>query len=101
MTRAYFTAATCVISLNKSLSVNYSPKSFSSSIIIQNCESANIYPCKEITLWEKPLGFSSKYSNIKLTNIQRNILQLTSRVKSIIIGLLLSDGWIMYKKRKY
>ena len=28
-TRAYFTAATCAISLNKSLSVNYSPKSFS------------------------------------------------------------------------
>ena len=31
-TRAYFTAATCAISLNKSLSVNYSPKSFSNII---------------------------------------------------------------------
>ena len=96
-----FTAATCAISLNKSLSVNYSPKSFSniiktykttnSSSSIRRSHTAN---CKEITLWEKPLGYSSRFQEIKLTNIQRNSIQLTSRVKSIIIGVLLSDGWI-------
>ena len=86
-TRAYFTAATCAISLNKSLSVNYSPKSFSNSIFTYNYNSTNT--CKQVTLWEKPLGFSSKFSVIKLTNIQRNTIRLTSRVKSMIIGILL------------
>jgi hypothetical protein len=97
LTRAYFTAATCAISLNKSLSVNYSPKSFSNSIktykTTNTCSSSHI-DCKKITLWEKPLGTSSKFQEVKLTNIQRNSIQLTSRVKSIIIGILLSDGWI-------
>ena len=61
---------------------------------------------KSITLWEKPLGFSSKFTTTdmttikknkgtnKITNNQRKTIQLTSRVKSIIIGILLSDGWI-------
>jgi hypothetical protein len=98
-TRAYFTAATCAISLNKSLSVNYSPKSFSN--FIKTYKITNVpnpaltkVECKKITLWEKPLGFSSKFQEVKLTNIQRNSIQLTSRAKSIIIGVLLSDGWI-------
>ena len=104
-TRAYFTAATCAISLNKSLSVNYSPKSFSkfmktykTASVKDECSSALAadrlahVDCKKITLWEKPLGFSSKFQDVKLTNIQRNYIQLTPRVKSIIIGVLLSDG---------
>lgn len=99
-TRAYFTAATCAISLNKSLSVNYSPKSFSNLNFYKNTTknrseiSKILLQYKELTLWEKPLGFSSKSSGIKLTNIQRNNIQLTLRVKSILIGILLSDGWI-------
>jgi len=100
-TRAYFTAATCAISLNKSLSVNYSPKSFSNFIktykTTNTCSSALALAhvdCKKITLWEKPLGFSSRFQEVKLTNIQRNSIQLTSQVKSILIGVLLSDGWI-------
>ena len=53
-TRAYFTAATCVISLNKSLSVNYSAKSFSN--FIKTYKSTNTHStfhtvdCKKITL---------------------------------------------------
>lgn len=97
-TRAYFTAATCAISLNKPLSVNYSPKSFSNNFnkYITTNTNSNIHTedCKEITLWEKPLGFSSRFQDVKLTNIQRNSIKLTSRSKSIIIGVLLSDGWI-------
>lgn len=100
-TRAYFTAATCAISLNKSLSVNYSPKSFSNFIktykttnTSSSVRRSHAATYKEITLWEKPLGYSSRFQEIKLTNIQRNSIQLTSRVKSIIIGVLLSDGWI-------
>jgi len=30
----------------------------------------------------------------KLTNLEKVMLQLTPRVRSIIIGLLLSDGWL-------
>lgn len=30
----------------------------------------------------------------KINNIERNILKLTPRVRSIIIGLILSDGWM-------
>lgn len=96
-TRAYFTAATCVISLNKSSRVFFSPKSFSNRLFyITKTNNTVVWPptSKDITLWEKPLGFSSKFDpNVKLTNIQRNSIQLTSRVKSIIIGVLLSDGW--------
>ena len=57
-TRAYFTAATCAISLNKSLSVNYSPKSFSN--YLKKCKNINehnsiqapkaLVDCKKITL---------------------------------------------------
>ena len=98
-TRAYFTAATCAISLNKPLSVNYSPKSFSNKIKTNITTIRNSFvftsrseDCKEITLWEKPLGFSSRFQEVKLTNNQRNSIQLTSWAKSLIIGVLLSDG---------
>jgi hypothetical protein len=30
----------------------------------------------------------------KITNIERNMLNLTPRVRSIIIGIILSDGWM-------
>ena len=113
-TRAYFTAATCAISLNKSLSVNYSPKSFSNfikiysstiktsstdtSIVFKPGIGEEVQYCNKNTYllveWEKPLGFSSRFSKVKLTNTQRNSIQLTLRVKSIILGILLSDGWI-------
>jgi len=45
-------------------------------------------------LWNKPLGYSSMIPKSKLNYIERDMLQLTTRVRSIIIGLLLSDGWL-------
>lgn len=48
----------------------------------------------KLTLWEKQLGYSSINKKSKLFNTERNILNLTTRVKKIIIGLLLSDGWL-------
>lgn len=47
-----------------------------------------------LTLWNKPLGFSSHNRKSKITNLERNILQLTTRVRSIIVGILLSDAWM-------
>ena len=50
-----------------------------------------------ITLYNKSLGISSLINKSKLTNIERNLLGLTHRIESILIGLLLSDGW--FQKR--
>ena len=47
-----------------------------------------------LTLWNKPLGLSSLHRKPKITNLERNTLQLTPRVRSIIVGILLSDGWM-------
>lgn len=47
-----------------------------------------------LTIWDKPLGLSSMFLKPRLSNVERNMLKLTPRVKSIIIGLVLSDGWI-------
>ena len=52
-----------------------------------------------VTIWDKPLGLSSMYIKSRISNVERNMLKLTSRIKSIIIGLVISDGWI--QKRIY
>jgi heme/copper-type cytochrome/quinol oxidase subunit 1 len=81
-TRAYFTAATCAISLLKILSVNTPPKFFSIKNNIEN---------KNLTLYNQ---YDSLKLNDKkrLTNIERNTISLTNEERSIFIGLLLSDG---------
>jgi LAGLIDADG DNA endonuclease family/Cytochrome C and Quinol oxidase polypeptide I len=95
-TRAYFTAATFVISFNRSLSVNtpllffkakkkFLYKNFSTYFSVNNTS---------LTLWNKPLGLCSMNIKSKIKNIERNMLKLTSRARSIIIGLILSDGWM-------
>lgn len=50
--------------------------------------------CLELTLWNKPLGLSSFNPISKLSAFERNMLKLTPRARSIIIGLILSDGWM-------
>lgn len=47
-----------------------------------------------LTIWEKPLNISSMNTKQKLSNIERNQIKLTNRLKSILVGVLLSDGWI-------
>ena len=133
-TRAYFTAATCVISFNKTLSIstpplffntifykNYSclpPKPLTSDLSITTgvVELAPTPPLvagglrtlatgvegearvvennNKLTIWDKPLGYSSHNNKSKLTKLERDSLNLTPRVRSIIVGLMLSDGWI-------
>ena len=127
-TRAYFTAATCAISLPKSLSVN-TPSLFFSirktiyninnkiigheySSIITNFRGKTLKPdyINNLMLLGKanrenlilnnsvvqPLDYSLKYQTInkKLTNIERNKLILTPKLKSVLVGILLSDGWV-------
>ena len=103
MTRAYFTAATCAISFNKTLSVNTPPLFFNGNIYkkFYTCttEKANLVAtykaeCMALTLWNKPLGLSSQNRKSKITNLERNVFQLTPRARSIIVGILLSDAWL-------
>lgn len=97
-TRAYFTAATYAISFNKTLSVNTPPSFFNGEkykkYSTSAAEQTNLGNNRALTLWNKPLGLSSHHRKSKITNLERNTLQLTSRAKSIIVGLLLSDAWI-------
>lgn len=101
-TRAYFTAATCAISFNKTLSVNTPLLFFKGNLYkkYSSCaaEQPNLIdPCKHstaLTLWNKPLGLSSLNRKSKITNVEKNVLHLTPRARSIIVGILLSDGWM-------
>lgn len=142
-TRAYFTAATCAISFNKTPSVNTPAMFFygnfnAKSIFKHNFLSAKFWGVKgyfksnyyfkqrldlkqnytfksimrystgktcffkrendtnvlSLNLWNRPLGLSSM-NNEKILNFkERLMLHLTPRVKSILIGIILSDGWI-------
>lgn len=101
-TRAYFTAATCATSLFKPLSVNTPSKFFSKSYFNKNLTSNSVSTLTsisdttstEITLWGKPLGVSSMFPKSKLTKLERNQIQLTPNIKSILVGILLSDAWL-------
>lgn len=94
MTRAYFTAATSAISFNKSLSVNTPLLFFKIKNLYKNYSTYVFTNSMSLTLWNKPLGLCSMNRKSKISNIERNMLKLTSNVKSIIIGLILSDGWM-------
>jgi len=111
-TRAYFTAATCAISLFIILSVNTPPKFFpvkiSNNILVHknNCLNSNknsIINHSDKLFIENKTGSVSLIlfngeklsSNIQkgiLTKITRDLIQMTPFQCSIIVGLILSDG---------
>ena len=94
--------ATCAISFNKTLGVKTPPTFFSVVNLYRNDARALASPAREentydvksqdLTLWNKPLGFSSMNNKSKISAMERAMLRLTPRVRSIIIGLILSDG---------
>ena len=115
-TRAYFTAATSAISLFIILSVstplkffplkinyiayykyvnrlvNIKPYSFinfymNSSTFDVNYKSLNIIPLNNKKLW-------LNVNRGILTKFDRNMIQITSFQHSIIVGVILSDGWV-------
>jgi len=96
LTRAYFTAATCAISLYIPLRVTPSSKSFSNkNSVLKNCLFTNTNTnTSQITIWNKQIGINSMSFKTRLTSSEIFLLKLTPRVKSILIGLILSDGWI-------
>jgi len=88
-TRAYFTAATCAISLYSPLRVYPSSKSFSN---FKNKLPTNtkIYCNPPACGGDSPVGITSIVLNARLKLSEKPLL--TPRVKSIIIGLILSDA---------
>lgn len=94
-TRAYFTAATCAISFFTILSV-YTPSLFSSLKILKqtfhfevnknNKLIINYYDCYSLRI----------YKGILTKNL-RNLFSVSPIQRSIIIGILLSDGWVQRK----
>lgn len=105
-TRAYFTAATCATSLFKPLSVNTPSKFFSKTYFNKNliCNSVStltstsVTTSTEITLWGNQLGISSMFPKSKLTKLERNQIELTPNIKSILVGILLSDAWLQKRE---
>jgi len=93
-TRAYFTAATSAISFNKSLSVNTPLLFLKKNFLYKNYSSHINFDDMNLTLWNKPLGLSSINKKSRISIIERDMLKLTPRVRSIIVGLILSDGWM-------
>lgn len=69
----------------------FSGESNNDSVCFTN---SGISQCTALTLWNKPLGLSSQDRKSQITKLERNIIQLTPRVRSIIVGILLSDGWM-------
>lgn len=96
LTRAYFTAATCAISLCLPLRVYPSSKSFSIFKFKKFSTNTNTSN-NQIALWNKQIGINYMSFKSKLINNEKLLLKLTPRVKSIIIGLILSDAWIQKK----
>lgn len=54
-----------------------------------------------LILWNKTIGFSSIMSKFRLTKLESSMLKLTPRVRSILIGILLSDGWLNKRKKEW
>jgi hypothetical protein len=79
-TRAYFTAATCAISFLSILSINTPPSFFSSILYFSN-----------LILYADRHSYYMRRRGI-LTKFQRDQYSLNYEEKSIIIGMLLSDG---------
>ena len=117
MTRAYFTAATCAISLFVILSVNTPSKFFPVKIVnnlffkivgylgirfisyssINNINYlSNKRESNNLILWNNN-NFSLRVQKGILTKNQRNMIEFNIIQRSILIGVILSDGWIQHR----
>ena len=117
MTRAYFTAATCAISLFVILSVNTPSKFFPVKIVndlffkivgylgirfisyssINNINYlSNKRESNNLILWNNN-NFSLRVQKGILTKNQRNMIEFNIIQRSILIGVILSDGWIQQR----
>jgi len=76
------------------LGVNPSSQSFSKfNFLYYSTKTFN----NQIKIWNQQIGINFWSFKYKLTNNEKFTLNLTPRVKSILIGLLLSDAWLQQK----
>lgn len=112
MTRAYFTAATCAISLFIILSIALNKDNFISKFKVEitppqfltikklHLQRKNISSntdCKDIILWNDRNNSYFRIQKGILTKKIRDNFFITNFHKSIIVGLILSDGYIQKK----
>jgi hypothetical protein len=89
-TRAYFTAATCAISLFIILSVITSPKFF--PIKEKNCIFLNTQEYSKELINRGKNKLSLNIQKGALTKLRRNILNSNLYQRSVIIGIILSNA---------
>jgi len=81
------------------LSVNTPSKFFSKKISYKIfIGNKKVFYSTYLTIWNKPLGITSMYQKSILTREKRNLINLTPRIRSILVGIILSDGWLQKRK---
>jgi hypothetical protein len=114
-TRAYFTAATCAISLFIILGIsikkyvllytlNFTPSLFLSKKFQYdyqlNTNNSGKDPeiCKALILWNDSNNSDLRMQKGILTKYERELIHLTNYHFSIMVGILLSDGYIQKRE---
>jgi hypothetical protein len=113
-TRAYFTAATCAISLFIILGIStnlilfliryntfkatpplFLSKKYKTYKLSQIIQSNRFQEnCKALILWNDPINSDFRMQKGILTKYDRDLIQITNYHFSIMVGILLSDGHI-------
>ena len=68
-------------------------RNFSTSYILQSKKKFNISSCTDLVVWSKNLPSGVGWG--RHTKQERNMIVIPAYQYSVIVGLLLSDGWLI------